>query len=104
MRNTKASKLKWLSLLLAVVFSLSVFAACTPDDPSGGGENPPPADEQDSYYTVNFLDEDNTTSLRKQTVKSGKMRSTGRPKNRARTLLAGIPTAPARKCSASARR
>lgn len=71
MRNTKASKLKWLSLLLAVVFSLSVFAACTPDDPSGGGENPPPADEQDSYYTVTFLDEDNTTSLRKQTVKSG---------------------------------
>lgn len=37
MRNTKASKLKWLSLLLAVVFSLSVFAACTPEDEPGGG-------------------------------------------------------------------
>ena len=71
MRNTKASKLKWLSLLLAAAFSLSVFAACTPEDEPGGGTENPPSQTQDMYYTVNFLDEDNTTSLRKQTVKSG---------------------------------
>lgn len=62
MRNTKR-KLKWLSVLLAVIFSMSILAACTPQDDSGG-------DGQENYYSVTYYGE-NDESLQTLTVKSG---------------------------------
>ena len=60
MRTNTKRKLKWLSVALAVIFSMSMFAACAPQQ-SGDG---------DVYYKVTYYDESGS-ALWVQTVKSG---------------------------------
>lgn len=63
MRSKTKRKLKWLSILLAIVFSMSFFAACAPQS---DGED----DEVSVYYSVTYYDESDE-QLQVLTVKSG---------------------------------
>ena len=60
MRTNTKRKLKWLSVALAVIFSMSMFAACAPQQSADG----------DVYYKVTYYDESGS-ALWVQTVKSG---------------------------------
>ena len=67
MRSKTKRKLKWLSIVLAFVFSMSFFAACAPQSDDGGDGG---SSVQQSYYSVTYYGESNE-QLQVLTVKSG---------------------------------